>query len=102
MESVEGCESQLSQEEVILITGERDLNSIIKIYPNPFENELVVEIPREMNCEVTVTDQLGRKVTNVVGSGTIQVPTSELAGGVYILRIQMADHRTLIKKINKR
>jgi len=68
-------------------------------YPNPFQvsTTLPVTVPRVMNIEITIYDQLGRPVQTVVNSryepGYFEIPfrAHGLASGIYFYRLVTGD-----------
>ncbi len=68
--------------------------NVIQVYPNPFENELVVSVknPVDPSLQVQMYDELGQRVLNTTLSLTeadalFTLPIMPLAHGVYFLRI---------------
>jgi aminopeptidase N len=81
------------------LTDLKEINlTSISVYPNPAENDLVVDF-RNNNSEksLTLTDVLGRTVNVLKTSeSTVQLNISYLSKGVYYVNIQMnAENRTV-------
>jgi Secretion system C-terminal sorting domain len=73
-----------------------DSPQLLPIYPNPFQNKATIRyaLPRSMKVEIIVYDQIGRIVATLMdgreGAGfhENQWAVSELASGVYIIRLR--------------
>ncbi len=74
--------------------------SVSGLYPNPFVNELnvQVDVPASMEVEVTLYDMLGREVRvlkpGVVAAGSgreLKLSVQDLPAGVYFLRVRGED-----------
>lgn len=82
------------------ILGINDLGYTIKIYPNPANEQLFV------NCGCTGTievfNTLGQVVKNAAINGAIRLNTSDLATGLYILKLQtlegVAEQKIIIER----
>ncbi|AWA29635.1 hypothetical protein HYN48_05800 [Flavobacterium magnum] len=87
------------------VLGTEDvLASQFSVYPNPTSN--VVNISNTLDAmitKVTITDLKGRTVksNNVAAASNIQISTSDLSSGVYMLNIT-SDKGTVVKKIIKK
>ncbi|MCP4442102.1 MAG: Omp28-related outer membrane protein [Aureispira sp.] len=75
----------------------------VNIMPNPVRNEMTVEfnLPESSEVNMTIYNALGQQVQNVTngtfeGTNTVQVNTSELASGVYLLNL--ASDKGLVTK----
>lgn len=64
----------------------------IEIFPNPFNNHLIIQTHGEVgnNLNVTLYDLSGRSIYSnpYAQSGTLTIPTSGIGTGAYILRIK--------------
>jgi Secretion system C-terminal sorting domain len=79
----------------------------VSVYPNPVKNELMINIDADKTGTGTllVTDFSGKVLYNhaiklVKGNNKLPINTSSLAGGTYLLTLQLADDR-IVKKFNK-
>jgi hypothetical protein len=83
---------------------ENTFNNQIKIYPNPFENEIVILSPAvELNA-YSLYDASMRKVDHSMISSSnyrIQLP-SGMESGIYFLRLQSKDGKIFSRKLIKR
>jgi len=60
----------------------------IHIYPNPFEERVVLEFEEHGNRTIEILDVLGRKVMNKsINESTIEINTQGLESGSYILKV---------------
>ncbi len=81
--------------ELPVITGLENqlLASAVKCYPNPFQNELIIDSnERSASYVVRLTDMMGRTVIGEQGcfsEGTQRLNTSRLAPGAYVLTLEM-------------
>jgi polyhydroxybutyrate depolymerase len=77
-------------------------NKLVKTYPNPMGNQLTIEITDERVKRVALFDVLGAKIyeANVSSySIRLQVNTSNLVSGVYLLQVVTATGNTTYKLI---
>jgi len=89
----------LTDEEIILGVGD-NLEDMVSIYPNPTTDVLNVSIPSNVEVESTqLIDVLGRNTGLQLVNG--QLNTSNLATGVYVLRIETSAG-SLTRKIVKK
>ncbi len=80
-----------------MITGEE-----VRVYPNPASDFLSVELNMELNTDfqVTVLDVYGRVMDTKVYGPThrMELNVSDLAVGIYLLRVDTADGATRVNK----
>ena len=79
---------------------------VLSIYPNPFTNSITVKLNSlsESEFKITFTDVLGREIyTSIIESGmsTKTIPTSQLAQGVYWLKITNGKNSFVSKLIKE-
>jgi hypothetical protein len=89
--SLLGCSSEPSNTINVIVTGVEvfEADRIIKVYPNPVSNELIIEIDgntEKLNFEILNT--IGQVVFkgNLVEKTTVQ--TSNFAPGVYLIKLK--------------
>jgi surface protein len=84
------------------VIGNNVYNSNLEVYPNPFTNELTIEIEgNSCEAEIEIINAIGQAVYkgNIVNQTTI--PTGSIAPGVYLIRFE--NNKTLeFKKIIKK
>jgi hypothetical protein len=66
---------------------------ILSIYPNPFTNELNINLPTQENVDLTLFDIQGRKVFNGTVLSTEKVNVSSLENGVYFYEITVSNQQ---------
>lgn len=65
--------------------------SKITIYPNPASEMITVNLPEKANYEVSINDISGKKIAAYKLSNTTTFNISQLASGLYIIKIQKED-----------
>ena len=81
------------------ITGVNEIdNSIIKIYPNPFEDYINID-NKNSKFNYTITDLLGQEIKSGFSSTKIE-DLKNLQNGIYILQIN-CDNKVWTRKILK-
>ncbi|MFT6246747.1 MAG: hypothetical protein ACJAXI_003530, partial [Crocinitomicaceae bacterium] len=63
------------------------VNALVKLYPNPVQNELFVESKDEQITEMTILDYSGRVVKVITNTNANSIDVSELNQGVYLLKV---------------
>jgi hypothetical protein len=76
-----------------IVTGIEDLNTAFKVYPNPADKEMLVELPTTATKRTTLKmfDQMGKTVEQSFfekGETTKTITTESLSGGVYLIQIE--------------
>jgi hypothetical protein len=95
----EGCEN-------VLIYEIQDLENSVLVYPNPCNNEFVIEVPfftKDNSYNISLFDVNGRlvnKVENIPGYLTCTIDTSNLCEGVYqLILFDTMEKVRLVKKL---
>jgi hypothetical protein len=71
-------------------------NSGVKVFPNPFDSEIVIELESAEIVKVSLIDFLGRKVyNNEFLEKIIKVNLENIVSGPYILKIETQDNNSL-------
>jgi hypothetical protein len=100
-----GCESQLSDPYVLIITGlgDSDKNSLIGVYPNPVKDELKVTLPETAtgNSEISIFDLTGKKWYNQLAFASHSINVSWLTSGAYLIQIKNGRLGLINKKFIK-
>jgi hypothetical protein len=96
-----GCTTH-SDDFIYLITGVEKHKSVIKIYPNPFKEQLVIESPSMQADDYILLDILGRKlnVSTEQQRNIVIMDVRELLAGSYFLVIKQKD-QTIIRSVIK-
>jgi hypothetical protein len=66
-------------------------------FPNPFQNSITVKIPdafSNMKLEISILNEVGQvvKYQSLTSNGQMQIVTSDLTKGIYILNIKSGSH----------
>ncbi|MGE0567205.1 MAG: T9SS type A sorting domain-containing protein, partial [Bacteroidia bacterium] len=84
---VNGCTNSSTVQLVVswcTFVKELNENNVFNVYPNPVQNELVIESINCEECEVTIYNTLGQEIkTTYLNSGRKSVDFSEFPKGVY-------------------
>jgi hypothetical protein len=86
-----GCSSDPSNIENVVLTGIETIenNKIIKVYPNPVSDELIIEIEgNKESVEFEIYNSIGQVVYygNVLEKTTVK--TTAFAPGVYLIKLE--------------
>jgi hypothetical protein len=79
-----------------VVVGIEDLNAAFKVFPNPADQEITLELPFMPTdlTPVTVFDQMGKAVSETsVEKGEVRktIDTSTLAAGMYIIQVDSSN-----------
>ena len=90
---------------VMVVTGiENPTNYVVKVYPNPFAEEITVEpkVPGQF-IDLTIYDLSGRVLrTSSQTTGTVKLNLGDIQSGVYLLRIDGKNVKSEVHKIIKK
>lgn len=67
-------------------------NQEVKIYPNPFENRLIVNVEGYENVKFSLQNILGQKLISQNISGKTEIPVADFESGVYFYTV-IADNK---------
>ena len=101
--SVDICVSVPSDESIFVITGIERTDVAVKVYPNPMEEYLVVDVQALGSAtpvSISIYDVLGHIVHATKGSGTLNINVGQYQAGVYVLKIQ-SDQYVTTRKLRK-
>jgi len=68
----------------------------VKIYPNPFQDVLHVELP-DGNYHIVVVDMFGKTIQQKETAGNFSIEKGNMKAGCYILRISSENNTKLYK-----
>jgi hypothetical protein len=72
----------------------------IRIFPNPAQDFVNVEMPKNSDYEISIINGKGQEVYKNKSNGNITISTKELMNGIYVLRvINLVDSATFINKL---
>ncbi len=100
-----GCSSVASNSINVIFTGDESVSSLVqktKAYPNPFDNELIID--RIGNYDLAgfeILNSLGQVVMKGIVAEKTVVETTVLPRGLYILRVRNGISADQIKLIRK-
>ncbi|MDA3927952.1 MAG: T9SS type A sorting domain-containing protein, partial [Prolixibacteraceae bacterium] len=82
-----------------------ELLNEISIYPNPFKNQLNIDIAKNSEIEsIAIYNQTGKRVytsNQIKASGHFTIETNGLANGIYILSYRFVDGKNTQSKLSK-
>ncbi len=85
-----------------------DQNTILKAYPNPFSNHLILSLNSIENQDATIifstiAGQSFFKINKEINSGenTLRLPCNSLPNGLYLVTVHLQNGTTLTKKVIK-
>ena len=92
MVTLSGCSSDSSNIIHANLTGinENGINSITRLFPNPFNDELTVEADVQKS-EFEIINTFGQVVYRGMVSGKTTLNTSTFAPGIYLLKLKKAE-----------
>jgi len=99
-----GESNEQTEVETLAIGISEDLaNQLIKVYPNPSSGLVNVQLEASENVNLEVSDMNGKVVYSnelgtVYGTSTQSIDLSDIAKGVYMIRVDL-NEATVIKKI---
>jgi subtilisin family serine protease len=83
-------------------------STTLNVYPNPFDNQLIVNMNSVQNQEavLTLNTITGQEVINLttplnLGENILQLPTNRLPQGVYLIQLFLEDGSFITKKVIK-
>ncbi len=83
----------------ILTALTKSAPSDLRIYPNPFTNELNIDLENTTNLRSQLFSLSGQLI---IDEPTTTLPTSELAEGVYILKVYRGEELIAVNKLVKK
>ena len=79
----------------IIIIKEKDKDALTKVYPNPVDNQLHIEIMNR-NQPYQLVNEQGITLQKASSIPSKPLDTSKLPNGIYILKINKKSHKVLI------
>jgi hypothetical protein len=72
--------------------GTTELSKSVKVYPNPFTNELIIEFAgNTQNPDFEVINSLGQVVSSGVLFGKTSISTASFSPGIYLVKFKSGD-----------
>ncbi|MCC6840038.1 MAG: hypothetical protein IT230_07760 [Flavobacteriales bacterium] len=90
----------------VIITGsaEAPVQGLVKVYPNPAQDRVWVELGREAGSRLLmVEDAFGRCIAKVRTSGesTVEIPLTGMAAGLYVVRARSAGAEQVLRLLKQ-
>jgi uncharacterized repeat protein (TIGR03803 family) len=104
MTTVDGCSSELSNQVSLIVTGVLETTeSKIKMYPNPADSQLILELPADSHsCILQLLHPDGSVLQTLeTTQQTVEWELHGLAAGLYIVRVRhigKTEHHKLVKR----
>ncbi|MFT5249707.1 MAG: hypothetical protein ACI93P_001435 [bacterium] len=72
-----------------LVVGLNDVQekSVIKLYPNPAQNKLFIELEKGQVLEINILDISGKEIRSITNYNVNSINVSDLKQGVYFLKV---------------
>lgn len=102
--TIEGCQSEKSEDYVYTITGIADIETAFQIYPNHVTDVLVIEKTRDYDSriDVSVINLSGKEVFAASSDGERQsCDLTHLQNGLYIVRIKSGEALFRVKIVKR-
>ena len=97
-----GIDEDCDGEDQITSSTEQVLSQV-RIYPNPFSEEIILENPTCNNLSIEVYNSVGKRILKLDSRNErqIRIDATELIGGIYIVRITEGNGRSIMEKLVK-
>lgn len=87
---------------IVKVEDQNSMDIILKIYPNPFTNEITLDMEGEGEAEIRIFNATGRIVkTQSYNFGTAVLNTEDLKEGLHTLTVFQNGKRLIAKKVVK-
>lgn len=83
-----------------LSIDKNELNRAVQIYPNPFKDEIQVEINGYQISKLSMSDMNGKLILEQIGSES-RLETAQLPEGMYLLEIELTGGERVYRKVVK-
>ncbi|MEN8247523.1 MAG: serine hydrolase [Bacteroidota bacterium] len=104
-ESIHGCDSTVTVNLSVIMALDDLTKEEISVYPNPFDNQLTIEIDRSHKIKRLVIVDLSGKVfldKRLDSAYDITIDTNNIPCGMYVLMIETENKKVLNRSILKR
>jgi len=98
-----GEQAQLKQSSAGILTEESMIFKDLKVYPNPSQDVLTIDLPTvlENNVNITVLDSQGKQIqTQTINANNSSLNVSNWQAGLYLIQIEYEDSR-IVKRFVK-
>ncbi|MCX7735919.1 MAG: T9SS type A sorting domain-containing protein [Candidatus Kapabacteria bacterium] len=90
----------LSNKSILLNVEENDkFSNELKVYPNPFNDKINIELPNDDIIQFELIDIFGRRI--IKSYGTNYLNTETISAGLYILKVQNSNNQSKSIKVIK-
>ena len=94
--------NDLYNENVVGINDMKN-NGLLKIFPNPANDKLIVNVNKNGNSNIVITDILGKKIKHIKTTELqIEINISDLQSGVYFIRLTQENVNSVQKIVIRR
>jgi hypothetical protein len=78
---------------------EENNNGLLKVYPNPANDKLIIRVNKNGNNDIVIADVIGRKVKQIKTSELqTEINVSDLKSGIYFITLTQ-DNMNYVQKI---
>ncbi len=101
--SIDNCTSVVSDEKTFIITGIENLDDGVKVFPNPMNYQLhvdVTELSKSAPVSVIMYDIVGNVLHSSLVNEITAIDVGSYQPGIYLLKIQTGK-QTIVKKLKK-
>jgi len=82
------ADGSISYSTIVFLPSENNtLENLLRIYPNPTQGNITLDILTDCNLFITLYNEIGLAVWNGEVSSTSEIPTQSYTPGMYILKI---------------
>jgi hypothetical protein len=86
----------------VIYTGVKPVSDIdVKVFPNPFHDELTISAPTSGDFDFVIYDVQSRAIISGKLNGSREISTAKLPAGIYIYEIKIAGNIVRHGKIVK-
>lgn len=79
--------------------GQINMQGLLKVYPNPAKDKLIVRVNKNGNSTIDITDLLGKAVKQITtGELQTEINVSDLQAGIYFIKLTQ-DNVSYVEKI---
>ncbi|WP_223035000.1 DUF4252 domain-containing protein [Hanstruepera marina] len=99
-----GDQVQLKESSASILTEDSMVFKDLKVYPNPSQDIVTIDLPSEManGANVTVVDSQGKQLqTQAVNANKNTINVSDWQAGVYLIQIEYGDSRIVKRFVKK-
>jgi len=84
-----------------LVSGvnKEEENNLISVYPNPVADVCNLKLNTGSTAQITVTDVNGKLISSTTFNGSYQLNTTAFAKGVYLLQVDVAGEKQVLKLV---